>query len=52
MITTSSKIFIYFVQSISPGLVRTEFLGRLRKVDDIEESKKSYGTVGVRMYID
>ena len=38
-------------QSISPGLVRTEFYGRSRKWDDIEASKvaidrlTSYGTV-------
>lgn len=34
---------ILFLQSISPGMVRTEFLGRLRKMEDIEESKKQYG---------
>lgn len=35
------------LQSISPGLVCTEFVGRLNKVDDMEESKKSFGNVGV-----
>ncbi len=33
---------VVIFQSISPGLVRTEFSGRLRKVEDIEQSKKDY----------
>lgn len=31
------------MQSISPGLVRTEFRGRLYKYEDLEASKKDYG---------
>ena len=30
------------LQSISPGLVRTEFRGRAKRSDDIEASKKEY----------
>ena len=33
------------VTAISPGIVRTEFAGRLKKVDDIEQSKRDYGDV-------
>lgn len=35
-----------FLRSISPGLVKTEFLGRLTKNDDKEECMKSYGEPG------
>ncbi len=38
---------MFFLQSISPGSVRTEFLGRLRKVEDIEQSLKDYGDEGL-----
>jgi len=30
------------MQSISPGLVRTEFRGRCANVEDLEQSKKDY----------
>ena len=30
------------MQSISPGLVRTEFRGRASNVQDMEQSKKDY----------
>ena len=33
------------MQGISPGLVRTEFRGRLLKSEDLEESKKEYDTI-------
>ena len=32
----------FFTQSISPGLTRTEFHGRMFKVEDIEKSKQDY----------
>ena len=35
-----------FLQSISPGLVRTEFAGRLGKVDDVDP-EKDYGDAAV-----
>ena len=35
-------LLFVFLQSISPGLVRTEFRPRLVKADDIEEEKKFY----------
>ena len=43
---TSSLLTIFYchfllLQSISPGLVRTEFSGRLHKDEDLEESKKT-----------
>ena len=34
-----------FLQSISPGHVRTEFMGRFLKADDIKESIKIYDSV-------
>ena len=33
------------MQGISPGLVRTEFRGRLLKAEDLEASKKEYDTL-------
>ena len=36
-----------FLQSVSPGLVRTEFRGRSMKADDMEQAKKDYDTFGV-----
>ena len=40
----------FLLQSISPGLVRTEFAPRLNKAADIEEGKKQYDEMvdGVR----
>ena len=36
------NIFFPLLQSISPGLVRTEFRGRANNVKDLEQSKKDY----------
>lgn len=33
---------LVFTQSISPGLTRTEFYGRMNKLEDIEKSKQEY----------
>ena len=34
------------LQSISPGLVKTEFLPRLQRAEDIEEAQKVYKEPG------
>lgn len=34
--------WIFAPQSISPGLTRTEFYGRMHKLEDIEKSKQEY----------
>ena len=36
-----SIIFNFFNQSISPGIVKTEFFGRASKADDIEKAVES-----------
>ena len=38
-------ILFPFPQSISPGLVRTEFLGRASNAKDLEQSKKYYDKI-------
>ena len=41
------------IQSISPGMVRTEFAARLRKADDVEAVQNSMGDVSVEiMHLD
>ena len=37
------------VQAISPGFVRTEFHGRMKGMEDMEQAKKDYGP-GVSCY--
>ena len=39
------EILFPFPQSISPGLVRTEFLGRASNAKDLEQSKKYYDKI-------
>ena len=39
------EILFPFPQSISPGLVRTEFLGRASNAKDLEQSKKDYDKI-------
>ena len=38
-------ILFPFPQSVSPGLVRTEFLGRASNAKDLEQSKKYYDKI-------
>ena len=40
--TIAQYYLILFLQSISPGLVKTEFVGRFTKADNIDEVMKSY----------
>ena len=39
------NVLFPFPQSISPGLVRTEFRGRATNAKDLEQSKKDYDKI-------
>ena len=45
------RLLFYLIQSISPGVVRTEFAARLRKADDVEAVQNSMGDVSVYVEI-